>query len=156
MFAILNLAIDYVKNKEFNNKEFFDDFIEPLFAEFEDTSKQYMRLFDSESIEEMQSIRQGYIQIRLKITELVDVYKPGIKDEKVRDFLNAIQSFFFSHQRVSSFGEDYIDAVSKLTPSDPQRKQLQIDNIEQQQESWRCAARLYGELKLKYKRPIGS
>lgn len=155
MFTVIKLAIDYVKNKEHNNKEFFDSFIDPLFIEFEDVSKQYMTLFESESIDEMKSIRKGYIQIRQKITELVDVYKSDIKDEKVLDFLNSIRGFFFSHQRVSSFGEDYIDAVSRLAPSDPFRKQLQVDNMKKQQESWQSAVRLYGELKLKYKRPIG-
>ena len=150
----MKLAIDFVKRKERVNREFFDDYIEPLFSEFEKTATKYMKLFEADNVSEMKAIRGDYLQARIKVSELTRLYREEFPDELPTKFFEAMYGFFFSKERLSSFGEDYIDAVSRLNPETPERERLKESMVRKQRESWQEAVRCYGEMKLKYKRPI--
>ena len=150
----MKLAIDFVKRKESVNREFFDDYIEPLFSEFEKTATKYMKLFEADDISEMKTIRSDYLQERIKVSELTRLYKQEFPSQLPTKVFEAMYGFFFSKERLSTFGEDYIDAMSRLNPATPERERLKESMVQKQRESWQEAVRCYGEMKLKYKRPI--
>jgi hypothetical protein len=157
MLDAIKFLIELFKTKEINRKNLFDDFMEPLFVEFESTTAKYLKLFDSESIEELNKIRNEYIQTREKITVLQDVYLKDNDDDDVKNFLVSIHKFFFSPNylnETNSIGENYIEVMTRSDLRKDFKNRLRQETKEQQLQAWTEAVKFYGISKSKYKRPI--
>ncbi len=151
--SIIDRVIDLLKQKEISKKKYFDEFIEPLFVEYEEVVDKYLQLTSSESIEELNQVRDSYIQARIKISGFVKTY---LRAEINRDFielLDCIQSFFFQPGNgARSEGADYIDEI--ICSSKHNQHKIKEYFRNQQLETWRYSVEAYSELKLKYKSPF--
>jgi len=162
ILKVIDKAIELVKLREKNKREFFDIVIDPLFNEFEKVSESYFSLFQSRSlpITDLEAIRNEYLQARIKVTELVEVYRKNVKDEDICKFFESIHEFFYGSKYMGMDGEffqpskgrEYINLVSGRI-----ERKFAIDldaQYEKLQTSWGNTVKLYGVLKKKYKLPI--
>lgn len=157
MIAAIKLIIDLFKTKEINRRNLFDDFIEPLFIEFESITANYLELFETDSEEELMKIRNMYIQAREKVNILQEIYGEDNDDDDVKNFLNSIHLFFFSIEQpteLMSIGRNYIEVMISSGVKDNFKNQLKQKTKDQQLKAWSNAVKFYGILKSKYKRPI--
>ncbi len=186
LIDLIDKAIELLKQKEQNNREFFDLIIDPLYEEFEIVAASYFKMFallpppdppghygvngDFPNSKKLVEIRNGYLQSRIKISSLVEVYSNNIRDKKVCEFLESIQTFFYGQKYLAgnagTEGQFCIDIVSgiKSPVVDKKykdmvvkielRKVLEKTNI-RLQEAWSNTSKLHGLLKLKYKLPKG-
>lgn len=160
---LIDKAIELVNIRQKNDREFFQLILKPLFSEFEVAAKGYFELFRScgDSKEELMSIRDGYIQIRMKVTSLTEKYRALSKSDDVGEFFELIEAFFFSSIKsrdpeyvpCRSDGMEYIDLVTGKVGFEEFRK---IENLQNQLEiKWQSVVKQYAELQIKYELPAG-
>jgi len=168
ILKLADKAIELVKLREKNKREFFEIIIDPLFEEFEKVSKSYFLLLQTPKLQktELEKIRNEYLQTRIKITELVCEYKKTVKDEEINKFFDSIYNFFFEEEPLSvlapkSWGHYYYNLVNE---QNNRKNDENFDKLltratdelyERLQTSWGESVKLYGSLKMKYKLPIG-
>ena len=163
LLKLIDKAIELVNVRQKNDREFFQLILKPLFSEFEIDSKGDFVLFRSSggSKQELMSIRDGYIQIRTKVTSLTEKYRALSKSDDVGEVFELIEAFFFSsvkssdpeHVPCRSDGMEYIDLVTGEVGFETFRK---IEDLQNQLEiKWQFIVKQYAELQIKYELPAG-
>jgi len=161
---IIEKGIELVNLKQRNDKENFESFVVPLFDEFSLVVAEYFRLFGEGGIdtEKAINIRNGYIQSRIKVTELAKFMKTQVKDPGLVEFYNLIATYFhgdfvFPESISQSNGRYYIEIISgKRTFSQSYKAPKSLVEMRDDLENrWERVVRVYGALKFKYCLPIG-
>lgn len=164
LLKVIEKGIDLVNTKQNNNKQYFEFIVKPLFVDVEKVAGEYFNLFSIYGIapEAAEDIRRGYIQTRIKITELARKYQSESSDPDLIEFFNSISEFFYGsfivpEDTCKSYGSYYIEILtgkrtfSKFDSTPSSLKEMQ----EELQGRWARIVRTYGGLQLKYGTPIG-
>ena len=161
---VLEKGIELVNVRQESNKQYFELIVSPLFDEFEKVVGGYLKLFSMQGVskDEALSIREGYLQSRIKVTELASKFAKESNDEELVEYFNSLSEFFYGEFSVPepvnrSDGRYYIDILTgERSFSDfsekPNSLQHMRDSLE---ERWQKVVNIYGSLKIKYGTPIG-
>lgn len=156
MNELVKWIIKLIESKETNRNNFFDDFIEPFFIEVELMTSKYLDLFKSDSIDELNKIRNEYIQSREKIVALKNVYEKH-EDPDVKRLLTSVDELFFSKKlenKYHSIGRNYIEIITRLHMNKDFKDRIRDEMVSEHLSKWNEVVRYYGEIKYKYKQPI--
>jgi hypothetical protein len=156
MNELIKLIVKLIESKEANRRNFFDDFVEPLFLEVESMTDKYKKLFESESNDDLNKIRNEYIQSREKITALIEVYRKH-EDPLVSEFLESVHDLFFSVEagsKYQSIGKSYIEIMISPHLNLDTKTKIREELSNEHLKKWNNVVKGYGEIKFKYKQPI--
>lgn len=160
---VLDKAIELINVRQRNDRDFFQLILKPLYSEFEIAANGYFDLFRSHvlSKEELTSIRDGYIQTRIKVTSITEQYRAFSKSEDLAEFFELIEQFFFSPVKFRnpesiprrSDGMDFIDLATGESNFEQTNK---IRELQSQLElKLQSVVKKYAELQVKYELPVG-
>lgn len=157
---VIEKGIDLVNTRQKNNKDYFLLIVTPLFEEFEKVAADYFKLFDSRRIEvkDAVNIREGYLQARIKVTELARSYSAESKDKDLILFFDSVSNFFYGNlvaREIStrSDGWYFINILTEeKTFNEPQLLLEARDSLESR---WETSVHMFAKLKIKYGSPIG-
>lgn len=164
LLKVIEKSIELVNTRQNNNKQYFEFMVKPLFAEVEKVASEYFNLFSIQGItpEAAEDIRRGYIQSRIKVTELAKKYQSESNDPDLIEFFNSISDFFYGsffvpEEVCRSDGFYYIEILTgKRTFAKFGRKPKSLNEMQGAlQDRWARIVRTYGGLQLKYGTPIG-
>lgn len=161
---VIEKGIELLKARQNNKKEYFQVVISPLFDEFEKVVSEYFRLFDSRGINEGDAlnIREGYLQSRIKVTELAKKYAAESQDKELVAFFDSVSNFFYGNfvlpeQSLRTDGRHYIDILTgeKTFSRFAKKPHSLIEARENLEQRWETTVQMFAKLKLKYGAPLG-
>lgn len=164
LLKVIEKGIDLVNTRQNNNKQYFEFIVKPLFVDVEKVAGEYFNLFSIHGItpEAAEYIRRGYIQTRIKITELARKYQSESSDPDLIEFFNSISDFFYGsffvpEDTCRSDGSYYVEILTgKRTFSKFDRRPNSLKEMQEALHGrWARIVRTYGGLQLKYGTPIG-
>jgi hypothetical protein len=164
LLKVIEKGIDLVNAKQNNDKQYFELIVKPLFSEFEKVAAEYFKLFRTRGINanEAEGIRNGYLQSRIKITELAKIYQEQSGSTELIDFFKSLSEFFYGNfyvpeEACRSDGLYYINILTgerKFSNFTRKPKSLmEVQNV--LQDRWKKVVSIFGSLQLKYGTPIG-
>ncbi|AQZ32550.1 hypothetical protein BHQ29_04180 [Pseudomonas sp. LPH1] len=160
---VIEKGIELLNTRQNNKREYFQIIISPLFDEFEKVASEYFKLFDSRGIneEEALNIRAGYLQSRIKVTELAKKYAAESQDKELVAFFDSISNFFYGNfvlpeQSMRTDGRHYIDILTgeKTFSRFTKKPHSLIEAKENLEQRWEATVQMFAKLKLKYGTPL--